>query len=89
MTRKLIRKIAAYLALAVVLLYIITGYGITQYHIVESLTFGLLGKALSTKIHFFLIYPFLIFLLVHLYCSCDLLKWLKKPKNQKKNGKRS
>jgi hypothetical protein len=88
MIKKTIRKIAAYLAFATVLLYIITGFGITQYRIVGALTFGLLGKALSTKIHSYLIYPLLIFLILHLSSSCDMFKWLRKQKKPKKTGKK-
>ena len=68
------RKTAAYLAITTVILYIITGYGITRYQIVEKLTLGLLSKALSFKIHLWLIVPLVIFLALHLYFSCDLLK---------------
>ena len=87
-----IRKTTAYLALITIILYIITGYGITQYRIVEKITFGLLHKSLSFKIHSWLIYPLIIFLLVHLYFSCDLFSWLRKNgknKNLNKNGKRN
>lgn len=73
-----IRITAAYLALLVVILYIITGFGITQYQIVEKLTLGLLSKPLSFKIHSYLIYPFILFLAIHLYFSCDILNRLKR-----------
>lgn len=76
--RQKIRKATAYLALLTVLLYILTGYGITQYQIIEKLTFGILSKAWSFKIHMWLIWPLIIFLLVHLYFTCDLLRWLRK-----------
>jgi hypothetical protein len=51
-TARVIRKTNAYLALTTVILYIITGYGITQYRVVEKITFGLLTKAWSFTIHF-------------------------------------
>ena len=73
-----IRKWASYLALIVIILFIITGYGMTQYRIVEKLTFGLLQKSLAFKIHSFLIYPLIIFLLVHLYYSCSLFRCRKR-----------
>jgi thiosulfate reductase cytochrome b subunit len=78
MKRLNVRKTAAYLSIATVILYIITGFGITQYRIVEKLTFGLLSKSLSFKLHLWLIYPLIIFLLVHLCFSCDLFKGLRK-----------
>ena len=74
----MIKKTTAYLALATVGLFILTGYGITQYRIVEAITFGILTKPLSFKLHYYLIYPLVLFLLVHLYFSCNLLGWLKR-----------
>jgi len=37
--------------LAVALVLLITGLGITEYRIVENLSFGLLTKSLSQKVH--------------------------------------
>ncbi|MBD3248421.1 hypothetical protein GF336_00060 [Candidatus Woesearchaeota archaeon] len=75
-----IRKWTSYLALATIVLYIITGYGITQHRFMEKITFGLLTKSLSFKIHSWLIIPLLLFLLLHLYYSCSLFKRLKRWK---------
>ena len=49
--RRLIRKIIQWLLLAVVVVLLITGLGITEYRIFENLSFGLLTKSLSHKIH--------------------------------------
>ena len=49
--------------------YILTGFGITQYRIVETLTLGLLTKNLSFRIHTDLTAPFIISLLMHLYIT--------------------
>ena len=38
-------------ALALILLTLLTGYGVTQWKIVGTLTFGLLGKAVSQRWH--------------------------------------
>ena len=38
-------------ALLLILLTLLTGYGITQWKIVDTLTFGLLGKAASQRWH--------------------------------------
>ena len=75
-----IRRLTAYLSLATVLSYIITGYGITNYSIVEKLTFGVLYKSLSFKIHMWLIIPLALCLSVHLYFSCNLFRKEKKDK---------
>jgi hypothetical protein len=40
-----------WIALALVLLTVLTGYGITEFRVVGQLTFGLLGKALSQRWH--------------------------------------
>ncbi|MFC1730507.1 hypothetical protein ACFL6I_09235 [candidate division KSB1 bacterium] len=41
---------------------IITGFGITQYRIVESATLGLLTKPWSFKLHSIITYFFIVFL---------------------------
>jgi len=64
---KLIQKILAWILLIVVVLMVLSGYGITEFKIVEALTFGLLGKALSFSLHSALAIPFIILLLLHLY----------------------
>ena len=58
--RQLIKKIIHWLLTVVVIIYLITGFGITEYRIVESLTFGLLTKSLAHKIHINLEIPFII-----------------------------
>jgi thiosulfate reductase cytochrome b subunit len=73
-TISVIRKTNAYLALVTVLMYIITGYGITRYQLVEKITFGLLNKALSFQIHSYLISPLIIFLLIHLLFACNIFR---------------
>jgi hypothetical protein len=49
--RRLIGKIVQWLLLAAALVLLVTGLGITEYGIVEKLSFGLLTKSLSLKIH--------------------------------------
>lgn len=52
-----------------IILYLITGFGITEYRIVESLTFGLLTKVLAFKLHMNLEIPLAILLILHIYFS--------------------
>jgi hypothetical protein len=80
-SKLMVRRTTAYLALSTVVAYIITGYGITQYQIVGRLTFGLLDKTISFKMHSYLIYPLIIFLIIHLYFALSI-RYLKK--NEKK-----
>ena len=53
----------------VIIIYLITGFGITEYRIVEALTFGLLTKSLAQKIHINLEIPFIILLILHICLS--------------------
>jgi len=62
-----LKNIARWLLLVLVIMYIITGLGISHFRIIESLTFGLLTKSLSFKIHGYLLIPFLILLVLHVF----------------------
>jgi hypothetical protein len=55
-------------------LYIITGLGITEYRIVEKITFGGLSRNLSFQIHDNLLYPFLVVLVAHIVLRYALRK---------------
>jgi len=63
----LAKAIVHWSLLALVVLYFVTGLGITEYRTVEGLTFGLLTKTLSFKVHNNLWIPFLILLALHVY----------------------
>jgi cytochrome b subunit of formate dehydrogenase len=75
--RRLIRKIIQWLLLAVAVVLLITGLGITEYQIVETASFGLLTKSISHQIHTApgLWIFFLILLAAHISLS---LVWRKK-----------
>jgi hypothetical protein len=68
-----------WLLTVVVIIYLITGFGITEYRIIESLTFGLLTKSLAHKIHMNLEIPFMILLVLHIW-FLPLLKYFKSQK---------
>jgi len=61
------RETIYWLLTAVVIVYLVTGFGITQYRIVEPLTFGLLTKSLAHKIHINMEIPFIILLILHIW----------------------
>jgi len=61
----LAKAIVRWSLLALIVLYFITGLGITEYRTVEALTFGLLTKTLSFKAHNVLWIPFVILLILH------------------------
>lgn len=64
-TIALLKSLVHWLLLAATIIYLITGLGITQYHIVETITFGLLNKNLSFRIHDSLLIPFIALLIFH------------------------
>jgi cytochrome b subunit of formate dehydrogenase len=61
----LLKRFVHWLLLAVTIIYVLTGLGITQYRIIESITFGVLTKNLSFNIHDNLLIPFIILLISH------------------------
>ena len=65
----------------VVILYLVTGFGITHYGIVEPLTLGLLTKNLARRIHMNLEIPFIVLLVLHIW----LLPLLKRFKLKQAN----
>ena len=64
---RLAQRVVHWLLLAMLALYFISGLGITQFRTVESVTFGLLTKPLSFRMHDFLWIPFVILLALHIY----------------------
>ena len=61
-----IGQCCGWLAAILLLTSVLTGYGITEYHTVSALTFGLLGKATSQKLHNYLHLPLLAVLVLHI-----------------------
>lgn len=53
--------------LVLVIVYPLTGYGITENRIMRNITFGLLTPPVAFEIHQNLIIPFIIFLLLHIF----------------------
>ncbi|MDD3932491.1 MAG: hypothetical protein PHP55_01400 [Methanoculleus sp.] len=74
MVRFTYRKLVSQTLLVLTLLFLISGFGITEPLLVRSLTFGLLDKALSQQIHSLLWGPFLIVLVLHIYYSCGIFR---------------
>ena len=65
--QRLMKGTIHWLLTVLVIIYLITGFGITEYRIVEPLTFGLLTKSLALKIHINLEIPFIILLILHIW----------------------
>jgi len=62
---RLIKRTILWLLLAAILLYAVSGFGITEFRTVENLTHGWLTKNLAFKIHDYLSIPFLVLLISH------------------------
>jgi thiosulfate reductase cytochrome b subunit len=56
-----------WLLMAVVILFLATGFGISEFRTVERLTLGLLTKQLAFRIHFELWLPLVVLLVMHVY----------------------
>jgi dolichol kinase len=63
----LAKQVVHWLLLAVLVLYLLTGFGITQFRVMEQVTFGLLSKPLAFTIHDNLLIPFIVLLVLHIY----------------------
>lgn len=66
MAQRLFERIIQWALLVVTFLYILSGFGITEFRIIEAVTFGLLSKNLSFAIHDSLLIPFIVLLAVHI-----------------------
>jgi hypothetical protein len=62
----LIRKIIQWLLLAATIMFLITGFGISQFRVVETVTFGWLSKSWAFRLHDNLWIPFVILLALHI-----------------------
>jgi len=61
-TLRILHLLTHILLLIVIALFILTGFGITNYQIVEPLTFGAISKLTAYQLHTDLIIPFLLLL---------------------------
>jgi cytochrome b subunit of formate dehydrogenase len=61
----LIRKIVQWLLLVVTVLFLITGFGISEFRVVETITFGWLSKNWAFRLHDNLWIPFIVLLVLH------------------------
>ena len=73
------RKAFTWLLLLMAVLYIISGFGITEYRVVETVTYGLLTKNMSFIIHEYLLVPSIAFFVLHI-----TLSYLLKERSRKK-----
>ncbi|MBM3133477.1 MAG: hypothetical protein FJZ95_10685 [Chloroflexi bacterium] len=69
---KWVRRVIRWALLIVTLVYLVTGFGITEFRTVESLTFGHLDKVRAFRIHTHLEIPFITLLALHVLLSPTL-----------------
>jgi len=69
----LIRKIIQWLLLATAVLFLLTGFGITEFRVVETITLGWLSKSWALRLHDNLWIPFVVLLVLHI-CLPFVLK---------------
>jgi hypothetical protein len=74
-----IKTLTHVLLTVVIIIFIFTGFGISNYQIIESLTGGTLSKLTSFQIHSNLIIPLIILLLLHI--AFTIGKKLRKEKH--------
>jgi len=65
----LFKRIIHWLLAVLVIIYLVTGFGITEFRTIETLTLGLLTKNLAFEIHNNLWIPFIILLGLHFFFS--------------------
>ena len=73
---RLVKRVIQSLLLIVMLVYIISGFGITEFRVVESITFGLFTKKLAFEIHEYLWIPFIVLLALHIFLPLAK-RWLR------------
>jgi hypothetical protein len=76
MRLSLVKKALDWTLFGLTLLYLVTGLGITQYRLIEDVTFGLLSKNLSFRLHEALLGPFLILLGLYVFYRPIRRGWL-------------
>ena len=74
MKNKKIHKIIHWGLLLIIILYIFTGFGITNNRIIGPITFEILSKPQSQQLHTYLIYPLVIFLYLHIVITLNKRK---------------
>ena len=62
----LIKRITHWLLLVVTILFLITGFGISEFRVVETITLGWLTKSWALRLHDNLWIPFVVLLVLHL-----------------------
>jgi cytochrome b subunit of formate dehydrogenase len=65
--RSIIRRTVAWSLAITTLVFLISGFGITEFRVVEAATLGLFTKPLAFKLHEVIWIPFLVLIITHIY----------------------
>ncbi len=79
-----IGRVCGWLTMTLALVTLLTGYGITQFRIVDSSTFGILNKAVAQRLHGYTDLPFLGLMLAHV----GIALWWRLSSSNPKEGKK-
>ncbi|MGZ7159757.1 MAG: hypothetical protein ACXVHR_04750, partial [Methanobacterium sp.] len=82
-TQDRVKKILRWTLALLTVIVIISGLGITYYTTVQYLTFGLLSKDVAFWIHFYLLIPFIILFILHMFIK-PILRSLSNEKFKKR-----
>ena len=74
MNRYTFYNIIHWLLLATVVLYMFSGFGITYFRVVETITFGVFTKPIAFIVHDSLTIPFIVLLIAHIVLALVLKK---------------
>lgn len=66
---KRLRRFIHWLIAVALVVYVVTGFGITEFRTMEAWTLGLMGKATAMQIHNSLEWPFAVLLAIHILVS--------------------
>lgn len=82
---RIIKTLTHVLLTIIIILFIISGFGITNFRLIEAITFGALSKPISFQLHDNLIIPLIILLILHIFFSLQKKYGKKFIKDKKKN----
>ena len=82
MTYRRIAKVVHWALLALAILVVLSGLGITEYQTITALTFGLLNKATSFKLHLWLWVPFVAVFVAHVVLTARPFRRRRTTKNE-------
>jgi hypothetical protein len=75
-------RICGWLGLSLLVITLLTGYGITEFRIIMPLTLNLLNKAVAQRVHAYTEAPMALLLAVHV----GIAVWARRNEGKKKEG---